>query len=539
MRKQFPILIGIIALLWTGNAHASCTSLDPILSFPAVSTHYTERVRNRANDAISRAGSLSVSPWTTYFFTEWRPRIRAAMQETLHAEIIFAEEAEAIVTRTACLDVDLRIIRALMEKTWCAMQGGFQDNSIPAIIQMYNLHRFLNQRYKELLIGSVDPFYADRGWHMYQVFDNDDFRWCCVLFANEANRFTCQNLTVQQCFANGGLETYDTQEACLTSGFPCTRLVGTPVDDDQRLCPFHSDYLPATSNGFGCSAEIMSAYAGLEPTNSEFEAYDRLEEVRQEFVDNAEPIKDLRIQLDQLTGRTPPDLSEFGQFGQDHKTFFGCGEQLIEEWDIAPDDPPDGVGTGRTITNLIALTGATTIPLRGPFSLDKNERQILIDYLRLRAVWGSNREAPDYLKERYEVTEPFTATGSFFDKSLARIVLGGSERSFLQVVSSEQGILESAVTAKASDMQYEIARALAPVRSTTRALSRLASERGEGLRKFGINFAWYLRRSCVHRPCNEQLERVLKILLANSCFPYTDGGISGENHEACESDAEL
>jgi hypothetical protein len=50
-----------------------------------------------------------------------------------------------------------------------------------------------------------------------------------------------------------------------------------------------------------------------------------------------------------------------------------------------------------------------------------------------------------------------------------------------------------------------------------------ALDEERGLRAFVRNFAWYIRRSCIFRPCNERLEQILKLNFADSCFPYTGG----------------
>lgn len=43
------------------------------------------------------------------------------------------------------------------------------------------------------------------------------------------------------------------------------------------------------------------------------------------------------------------------------------------------------------------------------------------------------------------------------------------------------------------------------------------------MRDFLREYIYFLRRSCMNRPCNASLDRIFKIAGTDSCFPYTDG----------------
>jgi len=75
--------------------------------------------------------------------------------------------------------------------------------------------------------------------------------------------------------------------------------------------------------------------------------------------------------------------------------------------------------------------------------------------------------------------------------------------------------------------------AFAPLTKTIGELARLVRiihpEQGDtvtverSLRDAVRDAAFFLRRSCMNRQCNTPLERVLKIVTTDECFPYTSG----------------
>ena len=42
-------------------------------------------------------------------------------------------------------------------------------------------------------------------------------------------------------------------------------------------------------------------------------------------------------------------------------------------------------------------------------------------------------------------------------------------------------------------------------------------------RSFVRDFAYFLRRSCIDRPCSQRLDRILKIVFTDECFPFVSG----------------
>ena len=87
----------------------------------------------------------------------------------------------------------------------------------------------------------------------------------------------------------------------------------------------------------------------------------------------------------------------------------------------------------------------------------------------------------------------------------------------------EQATKEASILPKAQDAGLEVLEALEPVRPAVKRLVELVNQSDRGLRKFARNYAYFLRRSCIYRPCNEKLETIMKVLYSDECFPYASG----------------
>lgn len=80
----------------------------------------------------------------------------------------------------------------------------------------------------------------------------------------------------------------------------------------------------------------------------------------------------------------------------------------------------------------------------------------------------------------------------------------------------------------------DLEEAFAPITKTVGSLARLVStisaqgdqrdDPTRSLRDFVRDAAYFLRRSCMNRDCNASLERVMRIVTSDACFPYTSGG---------------
>jgi hypothetical protein len=163
--------------------------------------------------------------------------------------------------------------------------------------------------------------------------------------------------------------------------------------------------------------------------------------------------------------------------------------------------------------------------------VERNHIQILRDFLALRFWQGESRELPDYLKYPGE----FPENKKVQREEAEQIVPPESyERDNKRIVFREwsglQGGWEAGIFPQATDAQLEIAQAMAGLRKEVRTFAELAHDPGEkGLRKFVKTFAYYLRRTCIERPCSARLEQILRIAYEDECFPYTNGLFLGDS----------
>jgi hypothetical protein len=109
---------------------------------------------------------------------------------------------------------------------------------------------------------------------------------------------------------------------------------------------------------------------------------------------------------------------------------------------------------------------------------------------------------------------------------------------YLQKFSVNQAKEESAQIAKTIDAPLRVIETLTPLRKEVRELALAVQTSDKGLRKFVRDYAAFLRTSCIFRPCNEQLDRILKIIFADECFPYVNGAALDEDvAEKCKNAA--
>ena len=96
--------------------------------------------------------------------------------------------------------------------------------------------------------------------------------------------------------------------------------------------------------------------------------------------------------------------------------------------------------------------------------------------------------------------------------------------------SERQGQLEGDIFPGSIDPQLAIRDTLSLLISSVGKLSSLARDK-EGLRGFVRDYAYFLRRTCINRPCNKRLDQILKIVFRDECFPYTNGDYLGDTAE--------
>jgi len=272
----------------------------------------------------------------------------------------------------------------------------------------------------------------------------------------------------------------------------------------KGMCPFDSDYAAPGSDGYGCDDTVLGTISAYEPANAEKEALTSLKGEIDRYKQLAGTFKSLEDELKGLTGSpsTPSSLSR-NEPPQGHRNLNGCLEQT----------PPDSLRL-RSV--------------RSPFSYKKNDVSILSDFLAKRAAEGIFREKSDDLKNPEEFKDEERRKKEEKRTNPLTQLFRNAARQFVENVSGLQGKQESTLFAVTPDATLEIAEALGDLRQSVGELSRLSGPK-DGVRSFVIKFAYFLRRSCIYRPCNTSLERVLRTAYADECFPYTDGTFLGDS----------
>ncbi len=104
-------------------------------------------------------------------------------------------------------------------------------------------------------------------------------------------------------------------------------------------------------------------------------------------------------------------------------------------------------------------------------------------------------------------------------------VLNGELNRETRIFASSQTKADATIEGGITDAR-EIENTFTPLTSVIGDFSRLAHNYNKdqrGLRDVTMDFAYFLRRSCMNRSCNARLDGIIGILPADSCFPYTTG----------------
>lgn len=309
-------------------------------------------------------------------------------------------------------------------------------------------------------------------------------------------------------------------------------------DTDTGLCPFHSDYLPVQQSGYGCDLTVLERYQSTEykALKAEYEAIQQLVDDKKEFVGDTAYMNEIQQILGTVTGEEGAVSSPGAAPTTTHKVFEGCLE--------------DAQGAQRAEVEGLAYAGFRE--LRGPFSVEKDDFRIILNLLALRAQWAKIRQWPVYLQYSYEqaLDEGQPPDPDLLQEmSLEDFIRQYHREIYFPQWISAQAAREALMVAKSQDAQLQTAEALSPVRSPMKELALLtfgkALNAGEnvelrGIRGYVRNFAFFLRRSCMFRTCNERLDRIEKTIFEDDCFPYTTGKYleDEEIHEKCLEAAE-
>ncbi|MFH1670426.1 MAG: hypothetical protein ABIA92_02465 [Patescibacteria group bacterium] len=545
MRCVIRMTLVIVLFALSISAFADDTAVDSLCkggedeaveailnSVTPVSAHFTQKVLDRAEKGIEEAFSHTQT-FNDKDFMSWAEHTFQAFSAIIDTKLRLIYQERDLRENTSCLHIDLLLIETMMEKVRCKIQFAFEKKQHVTILQLKDIIIFLNESYNDLSEGARHNAYVASGYPQSRSFDADP-AWCC------RDGKMCE-LFYEPGECGGNKE--ETVYSCM-------------IETDcgsMKLCPFHSDYLPPSSFGsggtvfgYGCDLGIISRYSSIsapdskigDAINAEVKAMRELINERDKFITDSMHLKEDATNLDLWMGRAPsPRLEYFGMTvdsQREHYTVFGCSESPYA-WSAPISDEEEEEGTDRTPDSLwppIWPAGAIRWPTYGAFSFNRNELQLMKEYRKLREEWGKRRPLA------YELPDQF---GFYFFLQLYF-------RGQFKLWDIYQERLTSTIVAHATDVPRRIIAELTPLREAVGEFSTYASvlpaadsgaEAKGGIRGFARGLAYFLRRSCITRPCNERLERILRVVLQDKCFPYTGGNYSGKVWEDCKKAAEL
>ncbi|MDD5623475.1 MAG: hypothetical protein PHI23_02060 [Candidatus Peribacteraceae bacterium] len=470
--------------------------------------HVIERVKKGIDHAKEGSGEAPVS-----MRIPWLISLASTFFALIDTDLRLSDQERDLLANSPCLHWDLSLLEQWIEEVRQEQRAAFEQSSLIGIMRFASLSRYLNARFKAILLGGRDPTYVDKGEGMRYYFDPPPY-WCCTAEAVDEEEGTGEAGTCQKkgdddqatkCLQERGT-IYKRLAACKDAG--CTG-PGSSESEPENFCPFDSDYLPATSVGYGCDLSVLGKIQGEDSKSikAEYKALQKLVEKRDEFINGMRPLKESIETIERTLNIPPSDLTDF-QAGLEsrraHKRLTGClpaGKELPE--------------------------GLAAVEKRGPFSFTRDERKLLGRLYVLWRGWGSSRKFPDYLKTSKEFPEGSTEQEQAKSReqspfAFLYMTAQYAMRTYFLRWTTEQSGDESLSIAKTSDAPMEILEVLKPLRKEMSAMAQTTKSPRFGFRGFVRNFAYFLRRSCLFRPCNEQLETILKIVFENACFPYAD-----------------
>ncbi|MFA6259420.1 MAG: hypothetical protein WCX29_02320 [Candidatus Peribacteraceae bacterium] len=546
------LLIGTVLLLPTTTHAAECPgdAAAAFLGLRPVSGHYVQRILDRTEAGLSYANQSQMQQLSlkTLFFP-WIDTVLTGATQLIDTELRIRQASLSLTQHTPCLYVDVRILQAYMEKVRCELSnetmqfsGGTGRVNAAKILRLVSLLGWMHERERQLLGGALDPMQEDENWHQKQLFDNPENIWCAIMYASEEENNTCKPMSEEECWSSGGDASFDSEAHCWESLYG-----GVPdgVGDPERLCPFHSNYLPATVYGYGCDTETLRRYSGIEAIRKEYEGMQKVEEARSNMQADARELAEMLQQIDTMLGNAPEYQIDAAP-ERTHEEVWGCYSDLRDyarQNGVQIEDENDNDGVRR---NILYLLGATRWEIRGPFNLEKDEPKLMESFLELRTTWGVARKQSDDLKLPLEFqTERERQDAILRDKvqSPGERFLRMFGRSYMQSWNTQQALEEATILAKSTDDPMALEHEMLAIRKENLALAQLAIDKTKGARQFTRAFAALLRVSCVFRPCTMQLDNILKYVLEDSCFPFTESGYYGYQDGyppdlACKQNAE-
>lgn len=564
------ILAGFLALVPQAHAAVSplCATVNGQL---APVSAYTAATLQRAEQA--RAFALSPQPDEapagvdlTGVIPNWAQQVQTAVRGLIETQLSLKEQSADLHDRTACHRVDLLLLECAIEETREKLAQALAGRSLLRLWYLEDLLAFLRGRFAAIAEGGRDPTYKDRGWGAHYSFDQSNVggSWCCP---DSVPGNACVQMNDESCTAGGGT-VFETADACVEYG--C--IAPPAAAHASEMCPFSTDYLPPARAGYGCDLSVLGSRIAHSSLAAEAQGLQMVEEgiamferATQEFAAMMESIA-TALGLPPITPAIPPPRR--------HRSANGClpgwcaGAQDIvcetsrdcasfdtgscvhgrkacsDNRDVSCSSDAECAAVNAGTCTIDPLEGVIRFEVRGPFSVERDELRLLDEFRKLREAQGRTRAQSDELKLAGEFP-PEQADAAAERRKADPLEEGGRERVrlFFRLWNAVQGSAEANLVAKGTDANKRITEIFIPLRGVVRPLALLSSDR-RGLRQFAANFAYFLRRSCIWRPCNARLEQVIRLSTTDSCFPYTNGDFLGDTPEAprwttCMNDAGL
>lgn len=491
--KRFSMLLTALLLLgFIPKADALSDQCQTVLAMPPVTPHYTQRVLDRADAGLAYARAAESNTDFAVYFPHWALSIGTVWAAVIETKLRITEVERNLLSRSACLRFDQILIECKMEEVRDEMNAQLDRGSFMAIVRLESLLRFLNERYRHLTDGALDPRHVDSSWGRLYEFDDPTEVWCCPGGDSDP---VCSRMSGQACTTGNGAMFYD----MLACGSLCQPSAAI-APEEESLCPFSSDYAAAFPGGYGCDAETLigpgNPRTNFPPLKDEYDALVVITRQVDEYQEAAREFLEIQQKLDSVFGQTPelpPPPPP-----RTHKVVYGCNAQQ---------------------------SPVPARELRGPFSVDKNQYQILSEFMNVRTDAAISRQFSDDLKLPHEFPEEKIGEREIreLDEGSILALIRASTRLLFQTWSGIQGRLEGGSFPIVVDPPLETENSLAALRQAVHRLSTLAADKDKGLRDFVLRYAWFLRRTCMDRPCSLSLDQIIKISLTDECFPYTNG----------------
>lgn len=476
---------------------------------------YLDAVLERTENALQ---NIAAAPRNATYFDDdrfhWMGQVFGALFQFIDTDRRLTRTQRDLLASTPCLHAATALLEAKTEQVRARLLRAEREKDVRRIILLAELLRFLDASERTLLRGGGDPLLVDQSWSRRWMFEPAPAEgYCCAPGAD-----LCTVTSMASCAERRGRYS--------ENPFQC-RSAGCDLPADApRACPFDSDFLPPSTAGYGCDVDAMNRLleryfpdpsVAAEVLRKERDALLQVQRTAEAAYAQATAFAIAQAGIDALIRGEEPTVPDEAPIQRQHLRATGCEPQACLD------------GDPRACREL---RGAVLVEKRGAFSLET-------DHLRLLQTFQDARLAQDQARPASEALQYRSTDGT------AEAFFKHYGEQIFRNVSADQSRLLSRLFALGVDPQLSVNESILPFRLAVQRLARLiedpeAAERLGGLRRFTRDFAFFLRRTCLDRPCNERLERVLKITFSDACFPYTSGRFqSVDERTACREEAEL